>query len=124
VTLADRHDTIWRGDWIASFSWIRRERAFADLPGGPMLDLSYSRVVPHLVMGGWDAMEFSGAMISGLVVGWVHKPAAMIGQWPVGAGALTATTFRLTGAPAGEDPVADALFDALIAHAAGAPGTA
>jgi hypothetical protein len=119
LTIADRHDTIWRGDWIASFSWIRREGAFAGLPGGPLLDLSYSDVVPHHVMGGWDAMEFSGPVVSGLVVGWVHKPAALIGRWPVGAGALTATTFRLTGAPAGTDPVADALFDALIAHAAG-----
>ena len=118
LTLADRHGTIWRGDWIASFSWIRREGAFADLPGGPMLDLSFSDVVPHHVMGGWDAMDFAGPVISGLVVGWAHKPAALIGQWPLGAGGLTATTFRLTGAPAGVDPVADTLFDALIRHAA------
>lgn len=41
LALVARHGTIWRGDWIAEFSWIRRKGAFADLPGGPLLDLSF-----------------------------------------------------------------------------------
>ena len=115
ITLTARHGTMWRGDWIAGFSWIRREGAFADLPGGPMIDLSFSGVVPHHVMGGWAGWEFSGAVTAGLVVGWVHKPVALIGEKRLGQGALIATTFRLMGA---DDPVADALLDALIAQAA------
>jgi hypothetical protein len=50
-----------------------------------------------------------------LVVGWVHKPVALIGEKRLGQGALIATTFRLMGS---DDPVADALLDALIAQAA------
>jgi hypothetical protein len=115
ITLTARHGTMWRGDWIAGFSWIRREGAFAQLPGGPMIDLSFSGVVPHHVMGGWAGWEFSGAVTAGLVVGWVHKPVALIGEKRLGQGALVATTFRLMGA---DDPVADALLDAVIAHAA------
>ena len=115
ITLTARHGTMWRGDWIAGFSWIRREGAFADLPGGPLIDLSFSGVVPHHVMGGWAGWEFAGAVTAGLVVGWVHKPVALIGEKRLGQGALIATTFRLMGS---DDPVADALLDALIAQAA------
>ena len=114
ITLMARHGSMWRGDWIAGFSWIRREAAFADLPGGPMLDLAYSGVVPRHVMGGFAGWEFGGPVIAGLVVGWVHKPVALIGQRRVGQGGLVASTFRLTGS---DDPVADALLDRLIATA-------
>ncbi len=30
---------MWRGDWIAGFSWIRRDGVFADMPGGPWVYL-------------------------------------------------------------------------------------
>ena len=114
ITLIARHGTMWRGDWIAGFSWIRRDGVFADLPGGPLLDLSFSDVVPRHVMGGFAGWEFGGPVHSGLVVGWVHKPMALIGERRVGKGALVASTFRLTGQAAGLDPVADALFDRLV----------
>lgn len=115
IILTARHGTMWRGDWIAGFSWIRREGVFAALPGGPLIDLSFSGVVPHHVMSGWAGWEFACAVSAGLVVGWIHKPAALIGEKRVGRGALIATTFRLMGT---DDPVADALLDALIAQAA------
>lgn len=118
ITLTARHGTLWRGDWIAGFTWIRREGAFASLPGGPLIDLSFSGVVPLHVMGGWAGWEFSGAVTAGLVLGWVHKPVAVIGEKRLGRGALVATTFRLMGA---DDPVADALLDAMIAQAARMP---
>ena len=115
ITLTARHGTMWRGDWIAGFSWIRRTGAFASLPGGPLIDLSFSGVVAHHVMSGWAGWEFSGAVTAGLVVGWVHKPAVLIGQKRLGQGALIATSFRLM---AKDDPVADALLDAIISEAA------
>ena len=114
IVLHERHGTIWRGDWIASFSWIRRAGAFAGLPGGPMVDLSFDRVVPFHVMTGFRPWEFGGAVHAGLVVGWVHKPAATIAERRVGKGGLVASTFRLLRDAPGEDPVAVSLFDALI----------
>ena len=114
ITLTPRHGTIWRGDWIASFSWIRRDGPFATLPGGPMFDLSFDRVVPTHVLGGFEPWEYGGPVQAGLVVGWGHKAAATIATRRVGTGGLAATSFCLLSDPPGHDPVAAALFDALV----------
>ena len=132
IVLHARQGTIWRGDWIASFSWIRREGAFVGLPGGPMLDLSFDRIAPRYVMTGFRNWEFGGAIHAGLVVGWAHKPAAIIAERRVGKGGLIATTFRLLNTAQIDaktiqndvksmtlhDPVAAFLFHALLETAA------
>ena len=117
INLIARAGTMWRGDWIAGFSWIRRDGPFAAIPGGPLVDLSMSDVIPHHVMTGFRAWEYGGAVQAGLVVGWVHKPAVLIGTRRVGRGWLVASTFRLCHPTAAHDPVASALFDALIQQA-------
>ena len=113
ISLIARHGTMWRGDWIAGFSWIRRDGVFADMPGGPLIDLSFDRVAPHHVMTGFRNWEYGGPVHAAIVVGWVHKPAALIAERRVGKGGLVATTFRLLTEAASEDPVAGYLFDAL-----------
>jgi hypothetical protein len=105
---------MWRGDWIAGFSWIRRDGGLAALPGGPLVDMSFDKVVPHHVLGGFRAWEFGGPVRAGIVVGWVHKPMALIAERRLGKGGLVVSTFRLFGSDAGVDPVAATLFDALI----------
>ena len=117
IALVARQGTMWRGDWIASFSWIRRDGAFASIPGGPMFDMSFDRVVPHHVMTGFRAWEFGGPVHAGLVVGWVHKPAVTIAERRVGRGGLVASAFRLMQDAPGDDPVAAAFFDALVSTA-------
>jgi len=114
ISLVERDGTIWRGDWIAGFSWVRRDGAFASIPGGPIFDLSFSDVVPHHLLTGFRPWEFGNNVHAGVVVGWVHKPAAIIGEKRVGRGGVVATTFRLTREAPGADPVAAALFDALV----------
>jgi len=114
-TLTERDGTIWRGDWIAGFSWLRREGAFAAIPGGPIFDLSFSDVVPHHLLTNFRPWEFGNNVHAGMVCGWVHKPAAIVGEKRVGRGGVVATTFRLTREAPGADPVAAALFDALVA---------
>ncbi|MEO8685504.1 MAG: glycoside hydrolase family 2, partial [Devosia sp.] len=114
ISLVERDGTIWRGDWIAGFSWIRRDGPFANIPGGPIFDLSFSDVVPHHLLTGFRPWEFGNNVHAGVVVGWVHKPAAIIGEKRVGRGGVVATTFRLTREAPGADPVAAALFDALV----------
>lgn len=118
MNLVARHGTMWRGDWIAGFSWIRRDGPFAAIPGGPLLDASFDRVVPHHVLTGFRAWEFGGPVQAGIVVGWVHKAAALIASRRVGQGMVTVSTFRLFTDPPGRDPVATALLDALIRSAA------
>ncbi len=118
IAVTPRHGTMWRGDWIAGFSWIRREGAFADLPGGPMIDLSFDRIVPHHVMTGFRSWEWADKVHAGLVVGWVHKPAALLAERQVGRGGLVATTFRLFTEEPGTDPLAAALFDRIVRLAA------
>ena len=71
-------------------------------------------MVPHHVLGGFRSWEYGGAVHAGLVVGWVHKPAVLIAERRVGRGGVSATTFRLCTKPAGADPVASFLFDAMI----------
>jgi hypothetical protein len=114
IGLSPRHGTMWRGDWIAGFSWIRRAGVFADLPGGPMIDLSFDRVVPHHVLTGFRGWEWSDKVHGGLVVGWAHKPAVLLAERQAGRGGLVATTFRLFGEAPGADPLAAALFDRII----------
>ena len=121
IVLHPRTGNIWRGDWVAGFSWVRREGPFANLAGGPLLDLSFDRVVPHHVMTGFRSWEFDGLVHAGIVVGWVHRPAALIAERKIGKGRLVATTFRLTEDPPGVDPVAATLLDAIIATAARVP---
>ena len=122
IGLVARDRTIWRGDWISCFTWIRRAGPLAAIPGGPLLDESFDRVTPHHVMTGFRAHEYGGKVHAGLVVGWVHKPAALIAERQVGLGGLVASTFRLAGEAPGADPVAAELADALVALAGGSDG--
>ena len=61
---------------------------------------------------------------AGLVLGWMHKPAALIASRRVGRGGLVATTFRLVGEDPGVGPVAEALLDACLREAAARPVSA
>ncbi|KQS75199.1 glycosyl hydrolase [Rhizobium sp. Leaf384] len=113
-SLVDRHKSLWRGDWVGNFSWLRRDGPFSHVPGGPLLDLSFNDVVPHQVMTGFRPWEFHGRVHAGVVIGWVHKPAAFLIEKRLGRGKLVATTFRLLGSHLTDDPVSTALLDGLM----------
>ncbi|MCV3768764.1 glycoside hydrolase family 2 TIM barrel-domain containing protein [Rhizobium sp. TRM95796] len=115
--LVNRHKTIWRGDWVGNFSWLRRDGAFSAIPGGPLFDLSFSTVAPQQLMAGFRPWEFHGRVHAGVVVGWVHKPAAFLVEKRLGRGKLVATTFRLNDEAPGVDPLATALYDGLLSLA-------
>ncbi len=115
--LVNRHKSIWRGDWVGNFSWLRRDGVFAHVPGGPLFDLSFTDVVPLQVMSGFRPWEFQGRVHAGVVIGWVHKPAAFIIEKRLGRGKLVATTFRLNQQAPDSDPLATALYDGLLALA-------
>jgi hypothetical protein len=112
--LQNRHNTIWRGDWVGNFPWLRRDGVFSHIPGGPLLDMSFARVIPHQVLTHQRSWEFRGRVHSGTVVGWVHRPAAFVIEKRLGRGKLVISTFRLMQDAFDADPTATALWDGLI----------
>ncbi len=117
VRLVARAGSLWAGDWASSFAWVRRDGVFAALPGGPLLDHSFDRVIPEYVVAGLMPLDFETHVPAGLLLGWVHKPVALIATLPTGAGQLLVTTFRLLRDAPGADPVAATLLRGLIATA-------
>jgi hypothetical protein len=67
------------------------------------------------VLLGYDPVRHRQEVPSGMFVGWVHTPAANVWTFRQGRGAVTLTTFRV--APE-SGPVATALLERLIQHAA------
>lgn len=118
-----RDNTMYRGDWITAFTWLQRTGAFADIPAhavnGPMIDLSFDRVVPHHVLVGMKPWEHEAHVAAGLVVGWGHRTSAVVAERWFGRGKAVLTTFRISSDPPGADPVATMLLHALVAQAIG-----
>lgn len=114
VAVEMRSGTPWQGDWASTFSWVRRRSPFTDLPGGPLLDLAFDRVIPKHVIVGCNRMDFQARVLAGLFVGWVHKPVALAVEKSYGDGRLVATTFRLLRDPPLADPIATTMLDCLI----------
>jgi len=109
-----RSATMWQGDWISSFSWLRRDGPFAGIPGGPLIDHAFDRMIPNHVIAGCSTWDFQARVHSGMVIGWVHKPVGLIVERERGRGKMVVTTFRLLEDAPGADPVATALLDALL----------
>jgi hypothetical protein len=114
IRMESRHGTPWIGDWASAFSWLDRRGPFAHLPGGPLIEHSFDRVIPDCVLVGFRDWDFRSLVHAGVVVGWVHKPAVMIGERYYGKGRAVLNTFRLDDASLGTDPTATALLDGLI----------
>ncbi len=124
VKVVARDGTLWRGDWASSFAWLRRQGAFSTLPGGPLLDHAFDRVIPTHVISGCNLLDFQARVQAALVVGWIHRPAAIAVERNYGAGRLAIATFKLFRDPPGEDPTAAALLAGLIETAARRAGPA
>jgi hypothetical protein len=71
-------------------------------------------VIPNHVIAGCSTWDFQARVHSGMVIGWVHKPAGLIVERERGRGKMVVTTFRLLEDAPGADPVATALLDALL----------
>ncbi|MBX6367174.1 MAG: glycoside hydrolase family 2 [Rhodospirillales bacterium] len=114
VRVVPRQGSMWLGAWASTFSWVRRKGAFARLPGGPLIDHTFDRVIPGCVIANCNTWDFQSRVHAGIVVGWVHKPAALVVEREYGRGKMAATTLRLLQDPPGADPVATTILDALI----------
>ena len=103
----------WEGDWVTSWSWILPE-AIGLLPQRAPLDFAYEEVLPDHVLLGHDPVRHRDEVTSGMFVGWVHAPAALVWSFTQGSGAVTLTTFRVSPE---RGPVATALLENLIQQA-------
>jgi len=112
----------WGGDWVNNWNWVKHERLFERIPrtldtpfAGDLMDFQYYKVIPSHVMTGWSQDRDFDDIFAGMVVGWVHSPAAILAQCRWGRGAILATTMKLESAFA-DDPVATILLQNLIRH--------
>ncbi|QGM94822.1 glycoside hydrolase family 2 [Methylocystis rosea] len=124
VKVMARDGTLWRGDWASSFAWLRRQGPFAAIPGGPLLDQAFDRVIPTHIISGCNLLDFQARVHAALVVGWIHRPAAIAVGRNYGTGRIVIATFKLFRDPPGEDPTAAALLGGLIEAAARSAGPA
>jgi hypothetical protein len=114
VRVQKRAGALWRGDWVSTFAWLRRRGTFAHVPGGTLIDTTFDRVIPELVISGCNLHDFQARVHAALVIGWIHKPAALIVERGYGKGSVVVSTFRLFRDEPAKDPTATVLLDALI----------
>jgi hypothetical protein len=109
VRLLERNTNGWWGDWCTSKIWFVPEH-FPSLPDTLRFDFEFQPIVPERVLTGPLAENIS----SGLFVGWLHNPAAIVARLPIGNGDLVVTTFDLLP-NLGSDPIATLLLHDLFA---------
>ncbi len=96
VRVAERAGTLWAGDWASTFAWLVRSGPFGRFPGGPLLDETFDRVLPTHLMNGINLLDFQGRVHAGIVIGWIHKPAACRWSGPM---AMAAWWLHLPAVP-------------------------
>jgi len=114
LQVVPRDWTAWRGISTPAWGWLRRDGAYAGIPGSILFDFAFERVIPHHVLVGFGPSDYAAHVHAGVLVGWVNMPAAYAGQRFLGRGCATIATFRLTEDPPGHDPLATSLLDALV----------
>lgn len=103
-----REGSPWQGSWASSFCWLGGAWA-----GDGVLDESFVGCMPDHVLAGLSSAAFERDVLAGLVVGWIHRPAALAAIARIGQGQVLATTFKLVSAGA-DDPAASALLARLM----------
>jgi Glycosyl hydrolases family 2, sugar binding domain/Glycosyl hydrolases family 2, TIM barrel domain/Glycosyl hydrolases family 2 len=99
----------WEGDWAQGMHWFSPVLR-SGTPVLPRLDLTCSGVVPDAVLAGCEPRQ----TLSGMYVGWVHKPVATTATLRPG---VVATSFPLfDGGPT--DPLAVCLLNNMLDAAA------
>jgi hypothetical protein len=110
-----RAGTFWAGDWVSSFTWLRRDGQLSQLPGDPLTDLVFENIAPEYVLSGFSRQDFEAHVYAGMFLGWIHRNVALLAVRHYGKGRALLTTFRLLRQAPEADPVATVLLDALIA---------
>jgi hypothetical protein len=121
LRLAARKGSIWEGNWASSLSWLNRDRMFADLPTGGLVDFAFAGLTPEVVIAGLRPNEYAANVHAALAVGWLHRPAALVAERVLGRGRLLISTFRLRAGLPG-NPVAAVMLRDMVARLVGQAG--
>jgi Glycosyl hydrolases family 2/Glycosyl hydrolases family 2, sugar binding domain len=114
MLLRERAGTPWDGQWMGAFAWRRTDGPWSGLPGGPMLNEHWTGLLPDHVLTGFPSTAFGGLVDSGIAAGWLHHAAALTKRSFLGKAWLTVSTFNLTSAEGGRNPLAAHLLKALV----------
>ena len=117
ISVKPRDHNGWWGDWCSSFIWFRKGGPLRNVPLGGNYDFEFHRMIPNWVITGMEGREDADDVLSGIFVGWVHNPGAIVCQFKAGEGRVLATTLDLSPAY-GDDPAATQLLDDMIEYAA------
>lgn len=109
-------------NWMLRTSWIRRDGAFAHIPGGPIVGWDFDGMIPDLGLAGIFPSEFRHRVHAGSAMGWLHHPVATICTRQVGRGTLVVCTWPVADPGAGSPPARGAVLDGLVRVALGAHG--
>ena len=117
--IAQRRGRSWQGDWASSFSWIRSDRIFGELPTGGLVDFAFADLTPDAVIVGLSPRDFASHVHAGLFVGWIHHTVALVAERAIDKGRLLISTFKLRD-HLGTHPVATIMMRDMIARLAAA----
>ncbi|HET6386312.1 MAG TPA: glycoside hydrolase family 2 TIM barrel-domain containing protein [Armatimonadota bacterium] len=103
----------WDGDWATNFNWLKFREVCPSLAAQNPLGFQFLHIMPDYVILGYEAEENFADIYSGMVVGWVHSPVAMMAGARFGKGRVLVCTFKLEEAY-GIDPAATVMMHDLI----------
>ena len=109
-----RANTVWQGDWANSFAWAKKQGPLADIPGGPLLDMAWTALMPDAVIAGLPSWTLRSHSWAGLAVGWVHKAVSLLALLTYGRGRLLVTTFKLNAETLAVDALGQTLLAAMV----------
>lgn len=103
------------GDWVPRQDWIRRDGAFASIPGRPLLGIPFESILSEWTIVGIPSPLRPATLHSGLFSGWLRHDAATSVTFPWSRGEVTITTLCLRDA-AELDPLRAAVGRAFLTH--------
>jgi hypothetical protein len=112
--IASRAGSVWQGDWANSIAWVKKQGPLAQLPGGPLLEMEWAKLMPDAVLAGLPSWVQRSHSWAGLAVGWLHKSVSLLTVMPYGRGRILITTFKLTATTLATDAIAQAFFAGML----------
>ncbi len=117
ISLKEREDEVWEGNWASALLWINRDRVFRNVPGDGIVDFMFYGITPEHILKNFRAYEYATQVHAGLSVGWLHATVAIAGERLIGRGLVFGSTFRISR-HLSSNPLAALLLDDMVAHLA------